>query len=293
MKIKRSAGELAFDIINPIILLSFCAIVVLPIMHVVAGAISSANALIHGKVLFWPHDLTMYNINAVMDDKLFWTALKNSVIVLVLGVTVNMVLTVVTAFPLSKSYLPYRKFILLFIIFTMIFQAPMIPVFILIKTLGLLNSLWSMIIPSAISAFNLILCITFLRSIPEELYEAARMDGMREDRMLWSIALPLSKPILVTLLLFYSVGLWNSYMAPLLYITDKDMQPLQVYLYRVVAQSDVSAMKNSSPVDQALNMNPESIQMAAVLLATLPIVIVYPFLQKHFIKGAMLGSIKE
>jgi putative aldouronate transport system permease protein len=293
MKIKRSAGEWVFDTINPIILLTFCAMVALPIMHVVAGAFSSANALTHGKVLFWPHDLTLYNIKAVMNDNGFWTALKNSLIVLVLGIIVNMVMTVVTAYPLSKSYLPHRKYILLFIVFTMIFQAPMIPVFIMVKSLGLLNSLWSMIIPSAISAFNLILCITFFRSIPEELYEAARMDGMREDRMLWAIALPLSKPILVTLLLFYSVGLWNNYMTPLLYITDRETQPLQVYLYRVVAQSDVSAMKGSSPVDLAMNMNPESIQMAAVLLATLPIAIVYPFLQKHFIKGAMLGSIKE
>lgn len=293
MKIKQSLGERIFDVLNVLILFGFCATVLFPILHILAGSLSSPLALQHGKVFLWPVEGTFSNLHYVLNNKDFWNSLKNSVFVVVVGTSVSLFFTLLTAFPLSKLYLPGRKLVILLVLFTMIFQAPLIPVYLLIKQLNLLNTLWSMIIPSAIGGFNLILCITFLRTISEELYEAARMDGMTENSMLWRIAVPLSKPIIVTLLLFYAVGLWNNYFTPLLYITDRSLQPLQVYLYRIIAQSDINSTAGNSISEMAINLNPESIQMATVVLATIPIVMVYPFLQKHFIKGAMLGSVKE
>jgi putative aldouronate transport system permease protein len=293
MKIKDSFGERVFDVVNVFILACFCATVIIPVLHIVSGSLSSPLALQHGEVFLWPKDLTFTNLQFVLNNKDFWNSLKNTVFVVVAGTSIGLFLTLLTAFPLSKMYLPGRRLVILMVLFTMIFHAPLIPVYLLVKELHLLNTLWSMIIPSAIGGFNLILCITFLRTISEELYEAARMDGMSENRMLWLIAVPLSTPIIVTLLLFYAVGLWNSYFTPLLYITDRNLQPLQLYLYRIVAQSDTSGAAGNSITEMTINLNPESIQMATVVLATLPIVILYPFLQKHFIKGAMLGSVKE
>ncbi|HZG78975.1 MAG TPA: carbohydrate ABC transporter permease [Paenibacillus sp.] len=288
----RSVQERIFDIFNPLLLLLFCVAVIFPILHIVAGALSSEQALGTGRVYFWPVEFTFSNLNHVLEHDMFWKSLRNSLFVVVVGTSVNLFFTFLTAYPLSKSYLPGKKYVILFIVFTMIFHAPLIPVFLVVKQLGLLNTLWAMILPAAISGFNMVLCMTFLRTIPEELYEAARIDGMREFSMLWKIALPLSKPILVTLLLFYAVGLWNNYFAPLLYINDRNMQPLQMYLYHLVAQADTSQFTNGGD-DQAVKVNPQSVQMASILLATLPIVVLYPFLQKHFIKGAVLGSVKE
>jgi putative aldouronate transport system permease protein len=293
MQIKRSIGERIFDTFN-ILLLSLVSIAVLvPVLHVIAGSFSSTNALIHSKVFLWPIEFNLDNYILVLQNDVFWNSFKISVIIVVVGTALNMVLTLLTAYPLSKKYLRGRNFFILFIVFTMIFQAPMIPVYILIKNLGMLNSLWSLIIPSALNAFNLIICITFFRSLPEELFEAARVDGMSEYRILWQIAAPLSMPIIVTLLLFYAVMHWNSYFAALIYITDRRLYPLQLYLYNLLAEANT--MDNFRNVSSLVtwDTSPQGLQMATIVVATAPIVMIYPFLQKHFIKGALIGSLKE
>lgn len=293
MQIKRSIGEGIFDTFN-ILLLSLVSIAVLvPVLHVIAGSFSSTNALIHSKVFLWPIEFNLDNYILVLQNDVFWNSFKISVIIVVVGTALNMVLTLLTAYPLSKKYLRGRNFFILFIVFTMIFQAPMIPVYILIKNLGMLNSLWSLIIPSALNAFNLIICITFFRSLPEELFEAARVDGMSEYRILWQIAAPLSMPIIVTLLLFYAVMHWNSYFAALIYITDRRLYPLQLYLYNLLAEANT--MDNFRNVSSLVtwDTSPQGLQMATIVVATAPIVMIYPFLQKHFIKGALIGSLKE
>ena len=292
MSSRRSTGEVIFDLLNICILILFCLVVVLPIVHVVAGAFSSSHAMTQGKVAFWPQEFTFENFANVTKNKAFWTSLYNSIFIVTVGTLMSLFLTVMTGYPLSKHYLSGRRLVIIMIVFTMIFQAPLIPIYLLVKSLGLLNTVWSLIIPAAISGFNLILCMTFLRTIPEELYEAARIDGMSEFNMLWRIAIPLSKPILVTLLLFYAVGYWNNYFNALLYITKADAQPMQVFLYKIIAQSDMQSIGGES-FNERITINPASVQMATVVLATLPIVVLYPFMQKHFIKGAMLGSVKE
>lgn len=288
MKIKRSFGERAFDTANLITLLGMCALVLIPFLHLIAGSLSETSALFQGRVSIWPVGLNFDNYERVFNNKTFWGSLWMSVKVVVVATTVNMFMTILTAYPLSKTHLHGRKAIMLFVIFTMIFSAPLIPSYLVVKALGLLNTIWALVIPSAISAFNMILCITFFRSLPEELFEAAKVDGMSEYRIVWQIAVPLSMPILVTLLLYYSVGHWNSYFGPLLYLTDRSMHTVQVYLYYLISQSTMS-----DSVTESFDISPEGLKSATIIVATIPIILIYPFIQKHFIKGALLGSLKE
>ncbi len=288
MKIKRSFGEKLFDYGNVTVLLGMCLLVVVPIMHLIAGSVSDTSALFQGKVKIWPVGWNLDNYDRVFSNLSFWNSLWMSVKVVVLATSVNMVMTIVTAYPLSKMHLRGRKLIMMYIIFTMIFSAPLIPSYLVVKSLGLLNTIWALVIPSAISAFNMILCLTFFRSLPEELFEAAKVDGMSEYRIVWQIAVPLSMPILVTLLLYYSVGHWNSYFGPLLYLTDRSMHTVQVYLYYLISQSTMS-----DSVTESFDISPEGLKSATIVVATVPIILVYPFIQRHFIKGALLGSLKE
>jgi len=293
MKIKASLPERIFDVFNIIILCLAALTIIIPVLHVLAGSLSSTNALIHSKVGIFPVDFNLDNYFLVMQNQVFWNSFKVSFFVVAVGTALNMVMTLVTAYPLSKGYLKGRYAILLFIVFTMIFSAPMIPNYILVKELGLMNTLWSLIVPPALSAFNLILCVTFFRSLPEELFEAARVDGMSEYRILWKIAVPLSMPIMVTLILFYAVSHWNSYFSALIYITNRSLYPLQLYLYNLLAEAN--ALDNYRGISMVENWNtsPQGLQMASIVVATAPIVMIYPFLQKHFIKGALIGSLKE
>ncbi|MFC4776714.1 carbohydrate ABC transporter permease [Paenibacillus sp. GCM10023252] len=292
MYIKQTKGERAFDVFNLILLTLLGIAALVPILHVVSGSLSSPAAITHNKVFLWPVEPTLEHFKLVANTDAFWKAGWMTIQVVLIGTFINMCLTVFASYPLSKLHLRGRKPLLLFVIFTMIFQAPMIPVYMMVKELDMLNTLWALVIPGAISAFNMILCITFFRSLPEELFEAAKVDGMNDYRIVLSIVVPLSKPILFTLLLFYAVGHWNSYMTPLLYINDRSLQTLQMYLYFLM-QGSMSDIAAGASAESSLSMVPKALEMATIVLATLPIVILYPFFQKHFVKGATLGSVKE
>lgn len=266
-------------------------VILLPLLHVIAGSFSSTDALNKVQVSLWPVDFNLDNYKVVMMNPMFWNAFKVTLLVVAGGTLLNMVLTIITAYPLSREHLKGRKLVILFIVFTMIFNAPLIPTYLVVKSMGMLNTLWALMIPAALSAFNLILAVTFFRNLPEELFEAAKVDGMSEYGMVWKIVVPLSMPIIVTLLLFYSVGHWNNITAPLMYITDTKFRTLQLYLYNVVAQNSLTDTLGDV-VDSSLDYSPQGIQMATIVTATVPIVMVYPFLQRHFIKGALLGSVK-
>ncbi|MEK3885029.1 carbohydrate ABC transporter permease [Paenibacillus sp. PL2-23] len=293
MEIRRSTGEKLFDTLNIVLLSLLSLAAIIPLLHVVAGSFSSANAIIHSKVTLWPVEPTLEHYKLVTQTKAFWLAGWLTIKVVVLGTALNMLLTIIGSYPLSKAYLRGRRPILLFIVFTMIFHAPMIPMYLVVKELGMLNTIGALLIPGAISAFNMMLCITFFRNLPEELFDAAKVDGMSDYRIVWQIVIPLSKPILVTLLLFYAVGHWNNYFTPLLYINDRSMQTLQVYLFNLITLGSSNDMMSAASAESSLNMLPQALEMATIVLATLPIVVLYPFLQKHFVKGATLGSVKE
>ncbi|MBD2843962.1 carbohydrate ABC transporter permease [Paenibacillus sp. IB182496] len=264
----------------------------IPVLHVLAGSLSSKNALTHSRVGIWPVEWTIENYVVVFHNPVFWRAFGVSVVIVLLGTALNMLMTTLTAYPLSRTNLKGRRAVMLLIIFTMIFSAPLIPTFLVVKGLGLLNTLWALIIPTALSAFNMILCLTFFRSLPEELLEAARVDGMSEYRILLQIVLPLSVPILVTLVLFYAVSHWNSYYTAMLYISNAQLRPLQLYMYAIVAQSSAADLQSGSEGDILMSLSPQGLQMATIIVATVPVVLIYPFVQRFFIRGALLGSLK-
>lgn len=260
----------------------------LPFLHIMAGSFSSGPAITQGRVSIVPVEFTLGNFQAVLGDPKIWRSFWVTILITVVGTALNLTATSLMSYGLSKQELKGRSAIVLIVLFTMIFPAPMIPSYLLVKELGLLNSIWSLVVPGAISAFNMIIMISFFRGIPEGLTESARIDGAGEYYTLWKIVLPLSLPSLSTIGLFYAVGHWNSYAQALMYIRNQELFPLQVLLRRLLVDSDEQMLIRVNNAVQSV----EGIKMASIMVATIPILLVYPFIQKHFVKGAMLGSIK-
>ncbi|MEX1029353.1 MAG: carbohydrate ABC transporter permease [Paenibacillaceae bacterium] len=286
----RSVGERLFTIFNYFILSVFGMITIFPILHVIARSLSSAKAISSGKVFIYPLDVTLTNYYSVLQDVSVWHAFMISVIITVGGTFINLVLTSSMAYPLSRREYRGSSAVMLMVLFVLIFSAPLIPNYLLIRSLGMINTLWALVIPTAISAFNLFVMRSFFSSIPNELIESARIDGCSEARTLWSIVIPLSKPVMATMGLFYAVHHWNTYSAAIYYINNSSLYPLQVKLAQFVIKEDASI----TPVDDVLlTVSQEGIKMAVIVIAALPLIIVYPFLQRYFVKGLMIGSIKS
>lgn len=264
----------------------------LPLLNVIAQSLSSPGAIDRGEVYLWPVETTMMYYEYVFSDFSIWRAFGISVYITIVGTIVNLVATASLAYPLSRPEFLFRKAILLGVVFTMIFTAPLIPQFILMKHLHLMNTLWALIIPTAISAFNLIVMRSFFTQIPGEVIDSARIDGCGEARMIWSIIVPLSKPVMATTGIFYSVMHWNTYQHALYYINDRTLYPLQVKL-REMLITDNFVDTGADVFSSLATTSPQGIQMAVIVVATLPMVIVYPFLQRYFIKGMLIGSIKS
>lgn len=220
----------------------------------------------------------------------FIRALMNSLIITLGGVAVNMILTVLTAYALSFQSLPGRKIFMVLILFTFLFNAGLVPTYLLVKNLGLIDTYWAVILPGGISVYNLLVVKTFFQNIPEALREAATIDGANEMQILWRIILPLSKPILLTIGLFYSVTHWNEFFQPLLYFNNQDMMPLPVLLRNILLASNINEYVSYDAVSAAPQ---EALKMAAVLLTMLPMLLVYPWIQRHFTKGVLVGGVKE
>ncbi|WP_191296855.1 carbohydrate ABC transporter permease [Paenibacillus sp. PL91] len=263
----------------------------LPFLNVIAQSLSSAGAIDRGEVMFWPVEFTTRYYEYVFDDVSIWRAFSVTVYITVLGTIINLIMTASLAYPLSRQEYVGRTYILIFVLMTMIFSAPLIPQFILMREVGLVNTLWALMIPTAISAFNLFVLRSFFTQIPTELVDSSRIDGCSELRILWSIILPLSKPALATVGIFYSVTNWNKYMDALYYINDVKKYPLQVKLRQLLITDDLTDTGNLA--FEAASQSVQGVQMAVILVATIPIIMVYPFLQRYFIKGMMIGSIKS
>ncbi|KRE92108.1 ABC transporter permease [Paenibacillus sp. Soil766] len=278
------------SMLNPIGLILISLIMVLPILNIIAQSFSGPVALSAGKVVLWPVQFTLDNYVTVLKQIAIWRAFSVSVMITVFGTLIALVMTASLAYPLSRNEYRERKYILLLVLITMIFHAPLIPNYLLVRNLGLLDSLWALMLPGAISAFNLFVMRSFFLSIPNELIESARIDGAGEVRTIWSIILPLSKPAMATMSIIYSVALWNNYSNALYFINNRALFPLQVKLREFVV-TDSSDLANTA--GDIANLSPEGLKMAVIVIATIPIMLVYPFLQKHFIKGMLIGSIKS
>lgn len=293
MAIKISPSRRVFLFINMFLLITISLISLLPLMHVFAQSFSSSTAIDAGDVAFLPVELTLENFMFVFRDSSILRAYGVTIFLTVFGTLFNLLATASLAYPLSRKEFLGRKYILLMVLFTMIFSAPLIPTFLVVQGLGLLDTIWALIFPSAISAFNLFVMRSFFISIPDDLIDAARIDGLGEIRILFQVVLPLSKPALATLGIFYAVAHWNSYFQALMFIENQKLYPLQIKLRQMIVEDTFTNDPSADFYQSMLQTSPEGIKMATIVVATVPILLIYPFLQRHFVKGFMLGSLKD
>ncbi len=287
---KLSKGEKAFSICNHIFLALLALSTVYPFLYVLSASISSGDAVVTGKVMFWPVDLTFDAYKQVLKENSLWMAYANTIYYTLVGTVVNVVFTIFGAYPLSKKRLLGRGAIGFFIAFTMLFSAGMIPFYLNLRELGLINTRTAIIFAFAISTFNVVILRSFFQSIPEDLEEAAKVDGATDAQVLWRIVLPLSKPSLAAISLFYAINRWNGYFWAMVILKDEDKIPLQVLLNKlVVSMKPTEDMMMTSDVAA---FSQETVIYATIVLSVVPIVAVYPFIQKYFVKGVMIGSIK-
>jgi len=286
-----SVGSRLFDVLNVVVLLGLAAVTVLPLLYVLAGSFASEAEIDTRPFFLWPKEFVTDAYDYMFGTDVFVRALLTTIGVTAVGTFVQVALTLTMAYPLSKRYLPGRALALNLVIFTLVFSGGMIPTYLVVRDLGLLNSYWALILPLAINPFYLVIVKTFFQELPEALEEAARIDGCNELSVFRRIVLPLSKPIIATFSLFYAVGIWNDYMSPLLYLNDERKWTLQVLVRQLTApNADGENVLNVQPTDL---FPQQGLKFAVIVLATVPILLVYPFLQKHFAKGVLIGSVKE
>jgi putative aldouronate transport system permease protein len=292
--IDRSLPRRVFNGFNILTFIVYSLLCLVPLIHILAISLSASATVSAGKVTLWPVNFTIKSYEYVIAKKEFWRGLSVSGIRVILGVAVNMFLTIVAAFPLSKSPREFKakNFFIWYFIFTMLFSGGMIPTYMIVRYTKLLNTIWALIIPGAVPVFNVILLMNFFKAVPTELEESAFMDGANYFRILWSIYLPVSLPALATLTVFSMVGHWNSWFDGMIYMNDSRNYPLQTYLQSILISANVKLMTKAQAELLRL-ISDRTLKAAQVFIAAIPILLVYPFLQKYFVTGLTLGSIKE
>ncbi|WP_159887155.1 carbohydrate ABC transporter permease [Paenibacillus puerhi] len=288
----RTLGGTIFDTANYIVLGLFALAAILPFIFVIGGSFASDAELTKRAVILIPETFSLDAYKFVFSTDTITRSIFVSIFVTVVGTLVNLCFTVTMAYALAKRSLMGRNLVLNLVIFSMLFGGGMVPTYLVIRELGLLDTYGALFLPGAINAFNLIIVKNFFQELPPELEEAARIDGCSELGLLWKIVLPLSKPVLATFTLFYAVGHWNDFFGALLYINDPTKWPLQVMLRQIVLLSHAAAGDMSAMDPNFVQPPEQSVKMAVIVVGTLPILMVYPFLQKHFAKGVLIGSVK-
>ena len=287
---KNTLGENIFDVLNVTFLLIFCATCIYPFLYIfnlsVSEGLSSSQYGLH----LIPKGLTFEYYKKTLGSQIIYISFYNSVFRTVVATVLTVVFTVMPAYAISKKYFPDRGFWTMFILIPMFFGGGLIPTYFLIKSLNLINSRWVLILPSLISTYNIILIRTFMQTIPDSLEESAKLDGANEPTILFKIILPICKPILATIALWTAVGHWNSWFDCILYITDEKKVVLQVVLQRIVTLGNAGLATNAASVEEQPPIF--AVIACTIVIATLPIILVYPFLQKYFVKGIMIGSLK-
>ncbi len=294
MKKKITQDKVVY-FINYMMLTLLLIAVLYPLIYIVSCSFSSGDALMSGKVRLLPVDPTLDSYKAVFKYRSIWVGYRNSIIYTIVGTLISIVATLLAAYPLSRNDFRGRRPIMFLFLFTMMFSGGLIPTYMLIKNLHLLDSMWSIVLPGAVSAYNVIVARTFFQqTIPKELLEAATVDGCSDFRFFTRIAVPLSKPIVAVLCLWVAVALWNSYFNPMIYINSQDKYPLQLVLRRILLLSQVDfSSSNLDPEMIRKNMYlSEMLKYGTIIVSTLPIMMIYPFIQKYFVKGVMIGSVK-
>ncbi|WP_168122527.1 carbohydrate ABC transporter permease [Paenibacillus sp. HB172176] len=286
----KKLGDYTLDSIIYIALIAMGLMTLLPFANVLSKSISEEWAIVSGKVGIIPVGFQLDTMKYVVTNGQFLHSLFISISVAVIGTLLSLLLTALTAYPLSKRELPGIGVVIVLFIFTMMFNGGIIPNYLLIRQLGMIDSLSALVLPALISVFNLLVIKSYFESLPISLEESAKLEGARNYTILFRIILPLSGPVLATIGLFYAVYYWNDYFNPLIYINSTDLKPLQLYLQDIVINADSSKLNQSA--DDLMNVPAEGVRSATVIASTIPILLVYPYLQKYFIKGVLIGSVK-
>lgn len=293
-KISSSREDKIFNVIIHIIIATLLIIVAYPLIFVLSSSFSSKEAVTNGLVFLWPVDFSIEGYVTVFQKPDVLIGYRNTIIYTVVGTMLNLVLTMIAAYPLSRKDLPGGKFLTLIFTFTMIFNGGMIPTYMLVKGMGLMNSPLSMIVLGGISAYNLIIARTFIQnSIPGELLEAARIDGCSDFRYFGQIILPLSKSVIAVLTLYYAITHWNAYFNAFLYLNNENYWPLQLFLREILLENQIDASQILDPeLQEAKQGMANLLKYSLIVVSTIPVMILYPFIQKHFVSGVMIGSVK-
>ncbi len=294
MKKKITQDKVVY-FINYILLSLLLVAVLYPIIYIISCSFSSGDALMSGKVRLLPVDITLDSYKAVLKYNSIWVGYRNSIFYTILGTVISIVSTLLAAYPLSRDDFRGKNGFMVFFLFTMMFSGGLIPSYMLIKNLRLIDTMWAIVLPGAVSAYNVIVARTFFKqTIAKELLEAATVDGCSDFRFFIRIAIPLSKPIIAVLCLWVAVSLWNSYFGPMIYINSQEKYPLQLVLRRILLLSQVDfSSSNLDPEMIRKNMYlSEMLKYGTIIVSTVPIMIIYPFIQKYFVKGVMIGAVK-
>lgn len=286
----RSVSAKVFEAIVHIVMICVVLLTLLPVIHVISISFSSAAAISRGDVGLWPVEFSVSAYTAIFKSGNVPRSFLNSVYYTALGTAINMLLTTMMAYPLSRTYLTFRKFYNVLVLITMFFSGGLIPTFLTVKNLGLYNTVWAIVLPGAISTWNLIIMRTFFMGLPAELEESAQLDGANDFTIFARIILPLSKASIATIALFYGVGHWNNWFSGMIYFKNSKSYPLQTILRSIVINSEVS---DEITVDEVINsISAEGIKYSTLVVSMVPMMAVYPFIQKYFVKGVMIGSLK-
>lgn len=295
--IRRSAADRVFDAANFTIILIVTIVVLYPLVYVVSASVSSANAVISRKVWLWPVEPTLISYRAMFEQSLLTRGYLNSIFYMTAGTAINLFVLILAAYPLSRKDLPLRGFFTFLFVFTMFFSGGMIPNYLLVRNLGLTDTRWALLIPGALSVYNMIIARTYFeKNIPGELLEASQMDGCNDIRFLWQVVLPVSTPIIAVMALFHAVSHWNSFFSALLYISNSKFYPLQLVLRNILflsqmPQAMLDTMMDNERLTEAITVQ-ELMKYSVIVASSLPVLLIYPFVQKYFVRGILIGSLK-
>ncbi|MFD2614422.1 carbohydrate ABC transporter permease [Paenibacillus gansuensis] len=288
-----SAGERIFGFMNTILMLILCFLTLYPLLYVLFSSVSDPALLAqHRGLLFLPTGFTMAAYKAVFDNPMIGKGYQNTLFYVMAGTLMNLFFTSLGAYVLSRKNVLFGNFLMFMIVITMVFSGGLIPSYIVVTKLGMLNTPWALLIPGLINTFNMIIMRTAFQSVPVSLEESARMDGANDFTILFRIIIPLSMPVIAVMILWYAVGHWNSYFSALIYLRDRELYPLQLIMREILITNSTDNMMTGASMGDRIPIG-ETIKYATIIISTLPILCLYPFLQKYFVKGVMIGAIKE
>lgn len=293
-KVRKSNSDKVFLNISTVILVLSMFVVLVPLLNIVAASFSNPVAVSNGKVWIWPVDFTLDSYKNVMKYEAVWLGYRNTIFYTVVGTIMNVIVTLFCAFPISQRRFAGRKFVNKMLFITMVFSGGMIPNYLLVKQLHMLNTVWAILIPGLVTAYNVTITRSYIETnIPQELEEAARVDGCSPLQFFSKFVIPLSKPIIAVITMYYAVSHWNEYFNAFLYLIDKELYPLQTFLRDILINSKLDGSMIDDPeVAAMMQAQSEALKYSIIVVATLPLMCVYPLVQKHFVKGVMVGSVK-